>query len=87
MEEAKRTHQLASQFEPEIDSLFRPLAPSIPDEPSFNNYNFSKGGKDVKQRLDDVKLLRDNEAYISKKPTTPLSESPEETKGVKPSSS
>lgn len=69
MEEAKRTHQLASQFEPEIDSLFRPLAPSIPDEPSFNNYNFSKGGKDVKQRLDDVKLLRDNEAYISKKPS------------------
>ena len=50
MDEAKRTHQLASQFEPEIDSLFRPLAPTIPDEPSFNNYNFNKGNsKDVKK--------------------------------------
>ena len=70
MDEAKRTHQLASQFEPEIDSLFRPLAPTIPDEPSFNNYNFNKGNsKDVKKKLDDVRVLRDNETYISKKPS------------------
>jgi hypothetical protein len=67
MEEAKKAQQLASQFEPEINSLFRPIAPTIPEEASFNNYNFNKGGKDIKKRLDDVKSVRDNETYISKR--------------------
>jgi hypothetical protein len=68
MEEAKKAQRLASQFEPEINSLFRPIAPTIPEEASFNNYNFNKGGQDIKKRLDDVKSFRDNETYISKKP-------------------
>ena len=64
MEESKRKHQLASQFEPEIDSLFRPLTPDTHSEPSFNNYNFNKDKQEIKKRLDDVKSFRDNGSIL-----------------------
>jgi hypothetical protein len=68
MEESKKTHQLASQFDPEMDSLFRPIVPHVPDEPQFNNYSFGKGSNDTKQKLDDVRKLRDNELDFPRKP-------------------
>jgi hypothetical protein len=68
MNQSKQTQLLANQFDPEIDSLFKPLINDNTSEPTFNNYNFNKDGPNVKKKLEDIIQSRDTEVFISKKP-------------------
>ena len=65
--QSEETRRLACNFQPGVDSMFRPIIEDPPDEPSFNNYQYQKGS-DVKKQMDDIRFQRDNEAYIPRKP-------------------
>jgi len=65
----RETQRLANQFDSQIDSLFKPLIENDNREPSFNNYNFDKEGKNVRKRLEDVLQSRDTEVYVQRKPS------------------
>ncbi len=60
-------HKLAGNFQPGVENMFKPIINNPPDEPIFNNYKYQKGDATVKQ-IDDIKIQRDSEAYITKKP-------------------
>jgi hypothetical protein len=64
---AQETQRLASNFQPSIDNVFKPLIDNDQLESGFNNYNFNKNEGDVKQKMDDVRFNRENEIYMPKK--------------------
>ena len=64
---AQETQRLASNFQPSIDNVFKPLIDNDQLASGFNNYNFNKNEGDVKQKMDDVRFNRENEIYMPKK--------------------
>ena len=65
--QSQETQKLASNFQPSIDNVFKPLIDNNQIDPGFNNYNFNKNEGDVKQKMDDVRYNRENEIYMPKK--------------------
>ncbi len=63
------TQKLSNKFDPNIDSLFKPLIDNDnQDEPNFNTYNFTKKDGNVKKKLEDILFTRENENYLKKPP-------------------
>ncbi len=65
--QSEETRRMAGNFQPGVDSMFKPLIDDPSDEPRFNEYQYQRGG-DVKKQMDDIRFQRESEAYIPRKP-------------------
>jgi len=77
VKKSQERHNLASQPDKHLDSLFRSIIDEVPEEPNFNNYmtdnNISVSrGSDFKEKLQDIQRLRDTEVPLAKKGDTNL---------------
>jgi hypothetical protein len=67
MNESKKIHSIANNFNSNIDSLFRPLIDDPPEEPKFNNYQNKRDSSDYTEKLQDIQKLREIEVPQNKK--------------------
>ena len=71
MQESYNNQKKANIFNKNMDILFKPIVENIPDEATFNNYNFNKNNGNTKQKLDEILSSRESEVSLPKRPSTP----------------